>query len=140
MSRHDNRGAGTGMVVCVALLAAAGWIGWNIGGAYVRDVQADINAARNPVVPSAPIVVTAAAVDPYGLTINDCEQEGALLPCVQEVTPRAWVLRWDANRTDPLLGCEAEDGGPVLPCVWRNPDMGSGEWLVYTDHLELGGK
>lgn len=131
MSRHAQPGTFAALLV---LAAASGLIGWGLAEALVTDIRADLNADR-VATPSAPIVVTA-PTEPYMVTVVACDVMEGVYPCAG-VRGTHWVLLWPGGRTERVAPCPGEDGGPVLPCVHTDPVPGG--FLLFTDHLQIGG-
>lgn len=123
-----------GGAIAVAALAVGGYV---VCGAIGKDLAADPAPAVSASTPPTG--------DPYSLTIRDCESDAGGFPCVtmdDGAGALSWVVVWstDPYRADRIAPCAAEDGGPVLPCVWtKRPERLSGEWLVYTATLTVGG-
>lgn len=91
--------------------------------------------------PPAPPPVAPIPSEPYTLTMPDCESDaGAHPPCLtfDESTWRV-VTSYEPYRFMNVAQCNVEDGGPVIPCVWRNRVAETGEWLVYVNRFDIGG-
>lgn len=126
--KEDSMSSKSRVAVIAACAAITGALA--LTGAQIARAPRDANPAPAPIPPA----------EPYVLTVNDCAQDGAVLPCVTvDDSIPAWVIAWGPQRSDRLTPCPAEDGGPVLPCVWTQQQRrGTGEWIVYTDRLNVG--
>lgn len=82
---------------------------------------------------TGPVLVTTTAPDPTRHILADCEDADAIQgPCVTW-DKNTWriIQSYSPYRALTVPQCRAEDGGPDLPCVWRDRHADGG-WLVFT--------
>ncbi len=78
-------------------------------------------ADRTAFTHTAPTMVTKQAVrEPYMMRMVNCEDYD-IQPCYTW-DEGAWrmVVSYSPYKAVKLAKCKAEDGGPVLPCIWKH--------------------
>lgn len=97
--------------------------GWNLAACSHDRIDEGLNSPK-----PAPSIST--PTDPIQHNYPDCGDGPP--PCVTW-DEHAWHLvhGYEPHRTTILVQCRAEDGGPVLPCVWKQQTPDS-KWIVFT--------
>jgi hypothetical protein len=119
-------------VLLAAVLATASLLTAQLhtGGVTQRETRSEANRGVQSRIPHG-----TAISDPRMHSLPDCEDEGRT-PCLTfDDVPGGWIIikSYDPyKRSGIIKECGAEDGGPVLPCVWAKHKNRKGEWNYFT--------